>query len=74
MSNFGFLGCNPKPTITKVISHFMAKWAQDDPAKRKITTLKFVWKINQIKRQNLIFFESDRKRKFLLLQNITHYM
>ena len=31
MSNFGFLGCNPKPTITKVISHFMAKWAQDDP-------------------------------------------
>ena len=61
MSNFGFLGCNPKPTITKVISHFMAKWAQDDPPKRKITTLKFVWKINQIKRQNLIFFESDRK-------------
>ena len=45
----------------------MAKWAQDDPPKRKITTLKFVWKINQIKGKNLIFFESERKRNYINL-------
>ena len=27
----------------------MAKWAQDDPPKRKITTYRFVWKLIKLK-------------------------
>ena len=67
MSNFGFLGCNPKPTITKVISHFMAKWAQDDPPLKENKDLQICLKNWLNQEEKFDFFESERKRNYINL-------
>ena len=45
----------------------MAKWAQDDPPKKKNNDLKICFKNQSNQEGKLDFFESDRKRNYINL-------